>query len=148
MAVDDILHTSQHPLLHSSGAHANNKKKNINFVSLAKWVLKFTMWIVFLAWVALFFVIPTDFGSELYFDWIGATSESPFGYTGSYFLIQPRCNIQKSSTLKCAFSGSMLLLYSAPIIIIALLAVPYLLISGEDRLQLQEYVFFLIYALL
>ena len=38
----------------------------------------------------------------------------------------------------------MLLLYSAPIIIIAFLAVPYLLISGEDQLQLQpqEYVFF------
>ncbi|KAK4587892.1 hypothetical protein RGQ29_019053 [Quercus rubra] len=115
MAVDDILHTS-HPLLHSNGAHANNKKKkNINFVSLAKWVLKFTMWIVFLAWVALFFVIPTDFGSELYADWIGATNESLFGYTGSY-----------------------LLLYSGPIIIIAFLAVPYLLISGEHQLQLQE----------
>ena len=99
MAVDDILHTSQHPLLQSNGAHANNKKKkNINFVSLAKWVLKFTMWIVFLAWVALFFVIPTDFGSELYADWIGATNESLFGYTGSYFLIQPRCRIQKSLT--------------------------------------------------
>ena len=98
MAVDDILHTS-HPLLHSNGAHANNKKKkNINFVSLAKWVLKFTMWIVFLAWVALFFVIPTDFGSELYADWIGATNESLFGYTGSYFLIQSRCRIQKSLT--------------------------------------------------
>uniref|UniRef100_A0A7N2LDQ8 Uncharacterized protein n=1 Tax=Quercus lobata TaxID=97700 RepID=A0A7N2LDQ8_QUELO len=82
MAVDDILHTS-HPLLHSNGAHANNNKKNNNFVSLAKWVLKFTMWIVFLAWVALFFVIPTDFGSELYADWIGATNESLFGYTAS-----------------------------------------------------------------
>ena len=44
MAVHDILHTS-HPLLHSNVAHANNNnKKNINFVSLAKWVLKFTMW--------------------------------------------------------------------------------------------------------
>ncbi|KAK7818297.1 ferric reduction oxidase 7, partial [Quercus suber] len=55
------------------------------------------------------------FGSELYADWIGATNESLFGYTGSY-----------------------LLLYSGPIIIIAFLAVPYLLISGEDQLQLQE----------
>ena len=99
MAVDDILHTSQHPLLHSNGAHANNNnKKNINSVSMAKWVLKFTMWIVFLAWVALFFVIPTDFGSELYADWIGATNGSLFGYTGSYFLIKPCYRIQKSST--------------------------------------------------
>ncbi|XP_050256114.1 ferric reduction oxidase 7, chloroplastic-like isoform X3 [Quercus robur] len=116
MAVDDILHTSQHPLLHSNGAHANNNnnKKNINSVSLAKWVLKFTMWIVFLAWIALFFVIPTDFGSELYADWLDATSGSLFGYT-----------------------GSLLLLYSAPIIIIAFLAVPYLLICEEDQLQLQ-----------
>ncbi|KAK7836396.1 ferric reduction oxidase 7 [Quercus suber] len=84
MAVDDIVHTS-HPLLHSNVAHANNNndKKNTNFISLAKWVLKFTMWIVFLAWIALFFVIPTDFGSELYADWIGATNESLFGYTAS-----------------------------------------------------------------
>ena len=38
----------------------------------------------------------------------------------------------------------MLLLYSAPIIFIAFLAVLYLLISGEDQHQhqLQEYVFF------
>ena len=99
MAINDILHTS-HPLLHSNVAHANNKEeeKNINFVSLAKWVLKFTMWIVFLAWVALFFVIPTDFGSELYADWIDATNGSLFGYTGSYFLIKHRYRIQKSST--------------------------------------------------
>ena len=104
IVMDDILHTS-HPLLHSNVAHANNKK-NINFVSLAKWVLKFTMWIVFLAWVALFFVIPTDFGSELYADWIGATKacrnykkeSNPCKDIGSHFLIQPRCRIQNSST--------------------------------------------------
>ena len=47
------------------------------------------LWIVFLVWVALFFVIPTDLGSELYADWIGATNESLFRYSGSYFLIQP-----------------------------------------------------------
>ena len=106
MAIDDILHTS-HPLLHSNVAHANNKEeeKNINFVSLAKWVLKFTMWIVFLAWVALFFVIPTDFGSELYADWIGATNESLFGYTGSYLLIQPRCRIQRAWLKTVHFQG-------------------------------------------
>ncbi|KAK7843358.1 ferric reduction oxidase 6 [Quercus suber] len=108
MAVDDFLHTD--PLLHSNGAHANNNnnKKNINFVSLAKWVLKFTMWIVFLAYVALFFLIPTDFGTELYADWTAATNGSLFGDI-----------------------GSMLLLYSAPIIFIAFLAVLYLLISGK-----------------
>ena len=97
MAVDDILHTSQHPLLQSNGAHANNNKKNINSVSLAKWVLKFTMWIVFLAYVALFFLIPTDFGTELYADWTAATNGSLFGDIGSYFLIQT-CRIHKSST--------------------------------------------------
>ena len=96
MAVDDFLHT--HPLLHSNGAHANNnKKKNISFVSLAKWVLKFTMWIVFLAYVALFFLIPTDFGTELYADWTAATNGSLFGDIGSYFLIQT-FRIHKSST--------------------------------------------------
>ena len=98
MAVDDFLHTD--PLLHSNGAHANNNnnKKNINFVSLAKWVLKFTMWIVFLAYVALFFLIPTDFGTELYADWTAATNGSLFGDIGSYFFIQTSCCIQKSLT--------------------------------------------------
>ncbi|KAM3762841.1 hypothetical protein ACB098_01G375900 [Castanea mollissima] len=113
MAVDDFSHT--HPLLHSNGAHANNNhKKNISLVSLAKWVLKLTMWIVFLAYVALFFLIPTDFGTELYADWTAATNGSLFGDI-----------------------GSMLLLYGAPIIFIAFLAVLYLLISGEDQHQYQ-----------
>ena len=39
--------------------------------------------------ISCIFVIPTDFGSELYADWIGATNESLFRYSGSYFLIQP-----------------------------------------------------------
>ncbi|GMY04948.1 ferric reduction oxidase 7, chloroplastic-like isoform X1 [Fagus crenata] len=116
MAVDDF-HSSQQPLLLSNGngVHANNNNTTFNFVSLAKWVLKFTMWLVFLAWAALFFLIPTDFGTGLYDDWVDATSGSLFGET-----------------------GSSLLLYSGPIIIIAFLAVPYLLISREQQLQLQE----------
>ncbi|KAF3970840.1 hypothetical protein CMV_005498 [Castanea mollissima] len=118
MAVDDFLHSSQHPLLHSNGAHAhntNNNNKNIIFVSLAKWVLKVTMWVVFLSWVIFLFLFPTDFGTGLYDDWVDATSGTLFGET-----------------------GSVLLLYSGPIIIIAFLAVPYLLLSGEDQLQVKE----------
>ena len=91
MAVDDFLHSSQHPLLHTNGAHAhntNNNNKNIIFVSLAKWVLRVTMWVIFLAWVIFLFLFPTDFGTGLYDDWVDATSGTLFGETGTCFLIQ------------------------------------------------------------
>ncbi|KAE8007847.1 hypothetical protein FH972_004410 [Carpinus fangiana] len=118
MAVDE-LYSAQHPLLLSNGAHDNKQNVKIRgfFVSLAKWALKLTMWVVFVAWVALFFLVPTDFGSALYDDWVDATCGTLFGET-----------------------GSVLLLYSGPIAIIVLLAVPYLLISGEEQHEelLQE----------
>ena len=107
MAVDDILHTS-HPLLHSNVAHANNNnnnnKKNINFVSLAKWILKFIMWIVFL--------IPR-MGCSLFCHsyrlrewtlcWLDWCNEwKPVGMTKKRAThartLQPRCRIQISST--------------------------------------------------
>ncbi|XP_041013294.1 ferric reduction oxidase 7, chloroplastic-like isoform X1 [Juglans microcarpa x Juglans regia] len=117
MAVDE-LYSDQQPLL-SNGGHDNEYKikETRIFLSLAKWVLKFTMWVVFVAWVALFFLVPTDFGTGLYDVWVSATSGTLFGET-----------------------GSVLLLYSGPIIIIAFLAVPYLLVSGEEQQkeQLQE----------
>lgn len=84
MAVDE-LYSAQQPFLLSNGAHDNKKNVKIRgfFVSLAKWALKFTMWVVFVAWVALFFLVPTDFGSALYDDWVDATSGTLFGETGA-----------------------------------------------------------------
>ncbi|KAB1213025.1 Ferric reduction oxidase 7, chloroplastic [Morella rubra] len=118
MAMDE-LHSAQQSLLFSNGGDNNKnkiRKKGI-FGSLAKWILKFTMWVIFVLWVAMFCVVPTDLGSDLYDDWIDATSGALFGKT-----------------------GSALLLYSGPIIMIAFLAVPYLLLSGEDQQEeeLQE----------
>ena len=49
----------------------------------------FFFWVGSVDCISCIFVIPTDLGSELYADWIGATNESLFRYSGSYFLIQP-----------------------------------------------------------
>jgi hypothetical protein len=64
------------------------------------------MWVVFVAWVALFFLVPTDFGSALYEDWVDATTGTLFGETGAslVFLIQTHRRInaywsQKFDTL-------------------------------------------------
>ncbi|KAG2704312.1 hypothetical protein I3760_05G000100 [Carya illinoinensis] len=106
MAVGE-LYSDQQPLL-SNGGHDNEYKikETRIFLSLAKWVLKFTMWVVFVAWVALFFLVPTDFGTGLYDVWVSVTSGTLFGET-----------------------GSVLLLYSGPIVIIAFL---------QQKEQLQE----------
>lgn len=84
MAVGELY--SDQPLL-SNRDHDNQYKikETRIFLSLAKWVLKFTMWVVFVAWVALFFLVPTDLGSGLYDDWVTATSGTLFGETGACY---------------------------------------------------------------
>ncbi|KAM5574160.1 ferric reduction oxidase 7, chloroplastic-like [Rosa sericea] len=94
---------------------SNGGNKNRFFLSLSKWVLKFTMWFIFIAWVALFLLVPTDLGTTLSNDWLAATGGTLFGD-----------------------SGSVLLLYSGPILAIAILAFPYIIIVGKEEQQLQE----------
>ncbi|KAK9286399.1 hypothetical protein L1049_014795 [Liquidambar formosana] len=105
------------PLLLSTTEEAYVKKTNRTrfFVSSARWVLKITMWVIFVAWIALFFMIPSTFGTTLYDDWVDATSGTLFGETGTVFL-----------------------LYSGPILIIAILAIPYLIMSGKEEEEAEE----------
>ncbi|KAM5574161.1 hypothetical protein ABKV19_013583 [Rosa sericea] len=100
------------PLLSSRrSGHAHFRKTPL-FVNLAKWILKIAMVLLFTLWVALIIVFPAEFGSELYEKWVAATSGTVFGVT-----------------------GSTLLLFSGPIIIIAFLSVVFLIISGEEELH-------------
>lgn len=69
------------------------------------------MWVIFLVWVAFIFVVPCQFGTDLYNEYVAATSGTIFGETGSAFLV-----------------------YSGPLFVIAFLAVAYLLISGGQEL--------------
>ncbi|KAJ9162747.1 hypothetical protein P3X46_022497 [Hevea brasiliensis] len=100
----------QEPLLSSQGV----KKKPL-FVSLAKWVLKILIWVIFIAWVVFIFVYPTQLGNEIFEKCIGATKGTPFGLSGSIFL-----------------------LLSGPIILIAILAIAHLIISGEEDIQQKK----------
>ncbi|KAF2317263.1 hypothetical protein GH714_019165 [Hevea brasiliensis] len=100
----------QEPLLSSQGV----KKKPL-FVSSAKWVLKILIWVIFIAWVVFIFVYPTQLGNEIFEKCIGATKGTPFGLSGSIFL-----------------------LLSGPILLIAILAIAHLIISGEEDIQQYE----------
>ncbi|KAF2317255.1 hypothetical protein GH714_019099 [Hevea brasiliensis] len=100
----------QEPLLSSQGV----KKKPL-FVSSAKWVLKILMWVIFIAWVVFIFVYPTELGNEIFEKCIGATKGTPFGLSGSIFL-----------------------LLSGPILLIAILAIAHLIISGKEDIQQKK----------
>ncbi|XP_004301590.1 PREDICTED: ferric reduction oxidase 7, chloroplastic-like [Fragaria vesca subsp. vesca] len=113
MAVED-LHSAL--ISNGNGVHAKQSEQKSFLASVARWVLKSAMWVIFVAWILLFFIVPTDFGSSFYDDWVAATDGTLFGET-----------------------GSVLLLYSAPIIAIAFLAVPYIIFFGEDEEEYQEY---------
>ncbi|KAJ7946500.1 Ferric reduction oxidase [Quillaja saponaria] len=87
--------------------------KNIPLlVPSAKWILKFVMWVIFIAWAAFFFLFPAKFMDDLYQKWIQASKGTLFGETGSAFLI-----------------------FSGPILIIAFLSIAYTIISGEEELH-------------
>lgn len=110
-----LLHSPNEPLLSDDDDKINGNKLGNLFLSMAKWSLKITMWTVFIAWVALFFLIPSDYGADLYDDLVSAATGSLFGET-----------------------GVTLLLYASPIFIIAFLAIPYLLISTHQDQQLHR----------
>ncbi|CAL1385140.1 unnamed protein product [Linum trigynum] len=104
-------------LLQPTTEDDNQKKKKTNNCGffflriIAKWVLRTTMWAIFVAWVAFFYIFPTQLGDSLYDKWNLLTEKSFFGFT-----------------------GGILLLVSGPIMAIAVLAAAHLiLVSGEDE---------------
>ena len=131
-------------------------KKTPLFVSWAKWILKFVIWVIFLAWVALIFFIPAQFVNEAFEKWAQLTSGTVFGITGWYLLltcystfVSPHPPHPNHTILICLVgsgvvktAGSFFLVFSGPVLIIAFLSIAYLLISGEE--ELHEYVFYIV----
>ncbi|KAL2939583.1 Ferric reduction oxidase 6 [Bienertia sinuspersici] len=86
------------------------KKKSPIFKSIAKRVLKFIIWVVFVAWICLMFFYPSEFMRNFVtHTWINATEGTVFGLTGSLFLA-----------------------FTAPVLLLAFLAMLYLIISEDD----------------
>lgn len=79
VAMDE--HSVHKPLLNGS-VDAVHYKQTPLYVSALKWVLKILMWVIFVAWVALIFLYPSEFGSELTQKFTRATSGTIFGITG------------------------------------------------------------------
>uniref|UniRef100_A0A5B7AER1 ferric-chelate reductase (NADH) n=1 Tax=Davidia involucrata TaxID=16924 RepID=A0A5B7AER1_DAVIN len=105
-------HSAHRPLLLSKGSSLGDFKKRPLLVSSAKWILKVTMWVIFIAWATLIFLLPSESMNKSYQKLIQATHGTVLGITGSIFMV-----------------------FSAPILIIAFLSIAYLIISGEEELQ-------------
>ncbi|KAI3770748.1 hypothetical protein L6452_01891 [Arctium lappa] len=90
-------------------------KTSLFLTKSTKWVLKFAMWFIFISWATFLFLVPSDSGNQLSSKLVHATSGTLFGVTGSIFLI-----------------------YSGPVLMIAFLAIIYLRISGEEEIQDQK----------
>ncbi|XVF83362.1 hypothetical protein PTKIN_Ptkin16aG0480100 [Pterospermum kingtungense] len=103
------------PLLLSDEVEPDYVKNSYFLVSSVKWALKIVMWVIFIAWVGLIFLYPGEIGSYLVEKINNATSGSVFGITGSLFLV-----------------------FSAPILLIAFLAVAHLIISGEHVFEKKK----------
>ncbi|GLU06082.1 hypothetical protein SLE2022_231450 [Rubroshorea leprosula] len=100
------------PLILTDGLDLAYVNKPSLFVSFAKYTLKIVMWFLFLAWVLLIYLYPGELGNQLVGKLIQATDGTVFGITGSLFLV-----------------------FSGPIIIIACLGVAHLILSGEELFQ-------------
>ncbi|KAJ6393372.1 hypothetical protein OIU77_022773, partial [Salix suchowensis] len=101
----------QEPLLLSK---ISVNKKSL-FVSSVKWILTVLVWAIFAAWIGVIFLFPTQFGNELLVKYIHATSGNPLGITGSLFLV-----------------------LSGPILVIAFLSIFHLIISGDEELKQKK----------
>lgn len=107
----------KNPLLFSDEVEPGYVKNSSFLKSSVKWGLKIVMWVIFIAWVGVIFLYPGEIGSQLVEKIINATNGSVFGTSGSLFLV-----------------------FSAPILLIAILAVAHLIISGEH--VFEKYVIF------
>ncbi|XP_073308633.1 ferric reduction oxidase 7, chloroplastic-like [Primulina huaijiensis] len=103
-------HPANETLLLQKEGLVNVSKKTPFFISSVKWSLRVVMWVIFITWAAFVFMFPSDFVSGLLEKWILATDGTLFGVTGSIFM-----------------------LFSAPILLMAFLAFAYLSISGEEQ---------------
>ncbi|XP_020571375.1 ferric reduction oxidase 6-like [Phalaenopsis equestris] len=106
------------PLLRERKLEFGYSKNRAILQTLAKFVIKSLMWVIFVVWVAAIFFFPTEFVQKLYSKWIKSTRGSFFGVTGSIFL------------------G-----FSAPILVIAILAFIYVAAFSGEKIERNNYKF-------
>ncbi|KAL3722390.1 hypothetical protein ACJRO7_034718 [Eucalyptus globulus] len=108
-------HSAGEPLLQNlTDAENGNPPHSVFATAFIKWVLGVAMWLVLGFWVAVFFLFPSDAGTQFVESWTRATMGNVFGVTGSF-----------------------LLLCSAPILVIVFLAIASLMVDGKKELQLK-----------
>ncbi|GLT66384.1 hypothetical protein SLA2020_387510 [Shorea laevis] len=97
------------PLLSGTTTLGGFKKKAL------KWFLKTVMWLVFISWLVFIFLSALQYGDTLVTMWSQETTETFLGVEGAW-----------------------LMLFSSPVVILALLSVPLLLISGEEEEMVKQ----------
>ncbi|OIT32885.1 PREDICTED: ferric reduction oxidase 7, chloroplastic-like [Nicotiana attenuata] len=107
--------SGQEPLLLRKENEFDYLNKTPFWVSLTKLILKVVMWVIFIAWATFIFLSPSKFMNDLQGKFIRATQGTIFGTTGSIFLI-----------------------FSFPIFMIAFLAIIRIVLSGEDEHQVKK----------
>ncbi|KAA8545353.1 hypothetical protein F0562_020137 [Nyssa sinensis] len=107
--MDDL--SVHEPFLLNEANGLGYAKKRPFLVPYVKWALKVTIWVNFVVWVSFIFLLPLEYVEDLFEKYLQATSVHVFGVTGSVFI-----------------------LFSGPILIIAFLSIAHLLISGEEEI--------------
>ncbi|XP_009763020.1 ferric reduction oxidase 6-like [Nicotiana sylvestris] len=107
--------SGQEPLLLRKQNEFDYLNKTPFWVSLTKLILKVVMWVIFIAWATFIFLLPSKFMNDLQGKFIRATRGTIFGTTGSIFLI-----------------------FSFPIFMIAFLATIRLVLTGEDEHHVKK----------
>ncbi|XP_010265600.1 PREDICTED: ferric reduction oxidase 7, chloroplastic-like [Nelumbo nucifera] len=102
--------SAHQPLLSTGALETDNVKKKPFLLLLIKRTLKVLLWVVFLAWVTIMFLYPAEFMQKLQRKWILATEGTVFGISGSIFLM-----------------------FSGPILIIAILSFAYIIVSAGEE---------------
>lgn len=105
-------HSARESLLVSKGNGLDYAKKTSFLASSMKLILKFIMWVIFIYWATFIFFYPSTFVNDLYGKYIDATEGTAYGITGSIFLA-----------------------FSAPILVIAFLAIAHLIITSDEEIH-------------
>jgi len=84
-------HSAGEPLLQNlTDAENGNPPHSVFATAFIKWVLGVAMWLVLGFWVAVFFLFPSDAGTQFVESWTRATMGNVFGVTGSAIFISAR----------------------------------------------------------
>ncbi|KAF7144229.1 hypothetical protein RHSIM_Rhsim05G0110600 [Rhododendron simsii] len=141
-------------------SQSNGKKKAI-FASSMEIVLRYTIWVIFISWATFIFLYPSEFVDAWFEKYLELTDGICYGIrariqAGDSPAASPQHSAsgfsageQLTATLESGVSlgsgeyfmdvlvGSIFLAFSAPILVIAFLAIAHLLISGDKEFQVN-----------